>query len=487
MRTLLAITALCVAVCVSSAHAHPPPKAARIVFDASGQAAVLPTNRGLIFGDIPTNTWRMMCGAALGIPLTELPDLAYLADGRLIVATSIGLRVSPDRGCSWEPVPPLGARKVAALVQHPSERNTLFASAEIGGSSTIQVSQDGGARWIQRYAAPAGDVIERLAIAQSMPAHLYGTGRTGTTSHYFLSSSDSGATWEKLILPLEPNETSAALSAVSPRDPNVALVVAFHRNHGLETDPTREPGPDRLLVTRDAGQTWTALMSSVGLESAGFGTDGSTIWLAGADGLFRGAATGALTKFGEAQLVSCVGAQGGKLYACGNYAGFDPLTDGIGISTDEGVSFAKLMAFVDVVQTVSCEPASNTSKVCADLWTDWQLEELVGVKGLSVDSVFPNGIPEAPSLNDAGMMPAAGSSNVSSAGMAGIALTGNQSSNANTAGTGGPSAGANSPAAMSGSGCNAITSRSELPSPLCLVLFAWVFARRARRRDAREL
>jgi hypothetical protein len=45
------------------------------------------------------------------------------------------------------------------------------------------------------------------------------------------------------------------------------------------------------------------------------------------------------------------------------------------------------MAFTDVKQTVACAPDSNTARVCKTLWTDWQVEVLVGVGGAPLESV----------------------------------------------------------------------------------------------------
>lgn len=393
--SVLPIVAFLIAV-EGRAHAHAPPAASRIVFDdASG--AVLVTNRGLIFGDLTSGRWTMMCSNALGIELTEQPDVAFLPDGRLLAATSSGLRATRDRGCAWSSVKPFEMQATSALAQHPMEPRHLYVSAATAGLSVVWETVDGGGQWTQLFSTADGERIERIAIAPSMPARLYASGRgVAASASYLWRSSDAGRSWERLSIPLRAEEKRAVVAAISPGDPGLVVVLAWHVSHGVDTEPV-EPGPDRAIVTRDGGQSWSELTSGVMLQGAGFGVDGTTIWVAGADGLSRSnAAPSGVQRVGRAQLMSCVGAQRGKLYACGNHSGFDPVTDGIGVSTDDGASFSRWMAFTDVRETVACEPASNTARVCADLWTDWQLEELVGVAELPVESVFPNGIPMPP-------------------------------------------------------------------------------------------
>ena len=117
----------CVLLFAPTASAHDPPAISRMVWNAQRDKVVLGTNRGLIFGAPASHSWRMLCSTALGIPLNEEPDLVYLSDGRLLAATTKGLKASADDGCSWSVIAALSA-PVSALTQHPTEPNMLYAA-----------------------------------------------------------------------------------------------------------------------------------------------------------------------------------------------------------------------------------------------------------------------------------------------------------------------------------------------------------------------
>lgn len=384
----------------ASARAHAPPEISRIVWSPDGDRLVLVTNRGLVFKAAQSDSWSMMCGAALGAGAWNEPDLAYLPDGRLLAATAQGLRATADGGCAWRAVAPFENAVAGALAQHPSEPNTLYLGVSAAAGGSIQKSRDGGATWVRDLALADGEIVTRLLFAPTRPTRIYATvelaGSAGSVpSHALLRSSDEDTSWKRFVIPLREAELRARLVAVSPRDPDLLLVLAIAAE--------RESQPDRVLVSRDGGSTFSELWSSLGLRDAGFGADGTTAWIAGDLGLWRSNEDLlAVNPVGMAQLVTCAGAHGDMLYVCGHHSGFDPLHAGVGVSTDNGQTFQRYMAFTEIMNQVACEPNANTALACQSDWTDWRLEILVGLAGAPIESV----------LGDAGMA-AAGSGSAS--------------------------------------------------------------------------
>ena len=374
----------------ASALAHAPPEISRVVWSADGNQMALVTNRGLIFKNAQSGTWSMMCGAALGTgPVSETegwdePEVAYLPDGRLLAATSRGLLATADSGCTWRTVAPFEGQATSALAQHPSEPNTLYVSASGREGSSIQKSRDGGATWARELLLANGEAVTRLLFAPMHPARVYATlalaGPTGGI-HALLRSADAGASWKRSAIPLLAGERFARLVAVSPRDPERLLV--------LVSAAARESQVDRVLVSRDGGETFSDLFASLGLRDAGFGADGASAWIAGDEALWQSdASLSEPTPVGTAQLVTCVGVHAGSLYACGHHSGFDPPGAGLGVSTNGGQTFQRYMAFTDVMKRVSCEPSSDAARMCQADWSDWQLEILVALGGAPIDSVL---------------------------------------------------------------------------------------------------
>jgi hypothetical protein len=394
----------------ASVHAHAPPAVSRVVWSPAGDLIVLVTNRGLIFRAAPSDSWSMMCAAALGTGSVletqswEEPDVAYLPDGRLLAATSMGLRATADGGCSWRAVAPFESAAARALAQHPSEPNTLYLAVSSADGGSIQKTRDGGATWVQDLALARGETVTRLLFAPMAPMRLYATlelagSGGGASAHAVLRWSDADASWKRFTIPLQAGERSTRLVAVSPRDPELLLVLA--------TTAEGESQPDRILVSRDGGQSFSDLWSATGLRDAGFGPDGASVWIAGDEWLWRSDdAMSQLTPVGEAQLVTCVGAHAGSLYVCGHHSGFDPLNAGVGVSADGGQTFQRFMSFTEVTKPVTCEPSSETARACEADWNHWQREILVGLGGAPIEPVQGDaGVADA-SSRDAGAAPA---------------------------------------------------------------------------------
>jgi hypothetical protein len=388
-RALLGLFAL-VGVAASPARAHAPPQVLEVL-EAPGKI-VLVTNRGLLIGTRfePEPDFKMMCSLGLSIGTAERPELALLDDGTMIAATSVGLQRSRD-GCSWEFLSPFEEINASALAQDPSARATLYLAVFLGTEGALFVSHDGAASFEKLI--DTADFVHQLLPAPSQSQRIYSVRQQLTGAGYEVSvSQDAAVTWETRSAPLLSTEGALELLAVSPVDPDFVLA------KGVDDDPVALL-LDRLLVSRDGGRTFESPVSIKLLFDASFSADGSTIWAAGIEGLWRsddGAASFSALP-GPARM-SCVQERDDALLGCGFFAGLSALQDGIGVSSDRGASFRPLLEFTSIVEPVACAEDSPTARACELLWHDWQREIL----GIWDAGVPPIGDTDAGPASDGG-------------------------------------------------------------------------------------
>jgi hypothetical protein len=368
------------------AAAHDPPDVMRIAWvpGASEAAAVFQTNRGFIVGDTQSRSYRWACAEGLALGLGEQPGFVILPGDVWMVATEHGLLTSSDQGCTWSATERFGMQVSSAVEQlsdAPEHVLLTIAGAADGG---LYESRDAGKSWQKRLHLGPDDYVTQIRVAPSDPARIYLNGlvfdeQNDKFSFQLTRSSDAGATWARVYVPLGFDEDQAVLAAVSPSDPDSLLVLA--RNHRWGEVP------DRALYSADAGETYRELARGVKLTGATFSADGAAIVLAGGESLVRiqlDAATPEL--IGMSQMLTCAQPGPGGLYACGHVNRYDPIQYGAAISTDDGVTFSSLMSFTEVMEQVECADQA-VAKQCSDQWIDWQLEILVGLGGAAIDSV----------------------------------------------------------------------------------------------------
>ncbi len=358
------------------AGAHASPHVLDILFRPEGD--VLLTNRGLIFGDAERSDWRLMCNEALGIGTSERPSLVGLEDGGLLVASSRGLSSSIDQGCSWRGVEPFAAVAVPALVADPREPARLYLSAytpDASGLGGVHASDDGGASWQQLTAAGERDYVRSIAVAPSDSGRVYATGQSwdagGTYSYYLASSRDRGLTWERNVVALEPDERELRLLAVSPRDPELLALRAGSNSPASN--------PERLLISRDGGSTFTSPLETTLLSALAFSSAGDKAWAASQDGVFESSdGLASFIRVGDAISMSYVVESDGGLLACGFYTGVGTGDNGIGRRRASGEGFESFMELAHVSAPIACDAASPTATTCAPWWLDWQRELMMG-------------------------------------------------------------------------------------------------------------
>jgi photosystem II stability/assembly factor-like uncharacterized protein len=235
-------------------------------------------------------TWT---SGAQGLGDNPVFDLLATPGGRLWAATRDGLLQSGDGGTSWRPVAGLPPAPVYALAADATGR--IYAGLDDSGPYRQEA---GGDRWT---ALGAGN--EKLATTAVLALTVAPDGATlyaGSGGQGLFASRDAGRTWSAAF----PDAYAPDL-ALDPARP--ATAVASLR--------------DRLVRTRDGGQTWTIvpvpwardevvsllwlqkpdsrLWAGTGRGRVYLSRDGGDTWLEGGDGLPASGGVLALSRAGD--------------------------------------------------------------------------------------------------------------------------------------------------------------------------------------------
>lgn len=387
------------------ASAHAPPLGARVLAGPSGEDEVIVTNRGLVFHDPSTGESSLLCNEALRITTAEIPHVALLGEA-LLVATSSGLRISRDRGCTWQDVGGMQTTNTPALASAPDDPSTVYVASYAADRAGLLVTRDGGKTWTLAVETDAADYVHSLLVAGEGASHVYATltvyAAAAPPAHQLLRSLDGGKSWQRRPLPLGDVDYAAQLAAADPRDPEALVLYTIANSPGLDSS--------RLLVSTDGGDSFTLALERPEIRDANHDAEGQ-LWVAARDGLYRARSNGAaFERVSDASELGCVGAHaGGGVLVCGHYAGVEVARSGVGVSRD-GQRFESLLDFDHVRAPVVCDPGTPTAALCAQPWRDWQVEMLGGAPGAAsgpnaaTGSALPSpsgAIPSAPA-SDAG-------------------------------------------------------------------------------------
>lgn len=336
-------------------------------------AVVIATNRGLIFGDLQTRAFSLLCGAAFDVGTSSAYRTLLLPSGKLLIANSEGLRASVDRGCTFTAAGALTQLSVPSMVQDPATPRRVYVTTSGVGEGGVRVSDDEGETFTTLLEAPDDDFLGSLAIAPSDPLRLYTSAivlhkdtPTFTYSYYVARSVDGGKTWTKAEVALTDDERDVTLLAVNPVRPDELLARATASEPALG---------ERVLYSNDGGRTFSSPITLRSLHAAAFSADGKTAYLGGVDGLWQ--ATDEARTFQQvadtARTSSLLGVSDGLL-AAGYYKGIDARQDGVGFRGASDPGFSRWLDFVEVDEMVSCPAPSTAEARCRADWRDWQSE-----------------------------------------------------------------------------------------------------------------
>jgi MYXO-CTERM domain-containing protein len=366
-----------------------------IVFSSSNDDLVV---LRATFGFLPSydygTTWSWLCEDALGLPPTsnEDPSLALSPNDSLIAGVSLGLLVSPDKGCTWNRQGgPLQGQHIEDLDTHAAAPAAVLAITSTyepdagaeGGPGYVQhifTSPDDGATWSIAGTIDPSAIVTSVAVAPTDAQRIYvsayrGDGATRTASIF--TSLTGGSTWDpEQPIPLDPTmETAAYVAAIDPQNEDLVYIRSEAALEGAPSCASSVAvGSSRLFVSSDGVQTPPHPVFSLPEdEMLGFALspDGSKVYLGGPrTGLY--VASSADLQFANVPQVEpdggtrtihvlCLATHGADLWACSD----EPSGFVAGVSQDDGVTFTPRLHLLGIQGAVSC-PAGTTSSMCTE-------------------------------------------------------------------------------------------------------------------------
>lgn len=347
-----------------------PASNALLVAPGPSRSLVLRATFGLLLSADSGAHWDWVCESAIGYGgpnSVEDPSLGITTSGAILAGLFEGLAVSPDTGCRWAFVGgSLAGQVIIDLVVRPDTPSTALALTSTfagdGGRtafrSQIFVTTDNGKDWVP-YGAPLDPAVqtETVEVAKTDPHRVYVSGERrgdgGLTGSLFVSTDDAQH-WTERPIPLDAStfENGAYVAAVDPTNADRIYVRTSSLTSG------------RLLVTADAGATFTSVYHGGPLLGFALTADGSRVYVGGlADGLHvASSANLAFTKRSSIQL-QCLAVGGATLYACSSeVSGFV-----LGASTNEGASWSPLVHLSTIRGPLAC-PSGTSSAACVAEW-----------------------------------------------------------------------------------------------------------------------
>jgi MYXO-CTERM domain-containing protein len=351
------------------------PESYQIVLPADHpQQIILATNFGLIISDDDGATWTWTCESKATQNGSLYSVAAPPLDRLYSASTLVGLAWSDDGSCTWTSA---GGSLTSVLAtdyfSDPTNTMRVYAFGQLANDDTspyrVVASDDGGKTFGDPlFMAPAGLSLSGVESARADPRTIYVASYVTAGFHPRLQKSiDGGATWTEIDVEPSFGANAFHIIAVDPNDANVVTARVI------------EPTGDSLAISRDGGMTFTKMFTIAGSLTSYVRLDSGTILVAGAlavDGVgFRSTDGGmtftdwAPTTTSDAGVpdvggdggaprpphIRALAARGGKLYAAAKN-----FTDdwALGVSTDEGVTFARLMRYDQVASIRPCAQAT---------------------------------------------------------------------------------------------------------------------------------
>lgn len=371
-------------------------------YPLSGQIAVDPNDPthivtratyGLLQTTDSGKAWKWICETAVGYEDKTDPFVAISKTGAIVVATARGLSISPDLGCTWtRPPGPLGELPAFDLVVARSDPLRVVALAVDADGEHLRLARslDGGATWdYQGAPLPLDFTGFTLELAPSDVQRVYLTGKAGPDhdQNVLQRSTDGGQTWTQL--PLDPSDVAGDfVGAVDPVDPDRLFV---RRNRD---------GDQALLVSADAGKTWTVAFQTQGnLFGFALSPDGQQVAL-GVVGKGAGIWTAdshALQFTARSPIQArCLTWTAQGLYVCADED--DPAAHmTVGVSTDGGGTVVPLHHRKELTP-LQCPVGTRTGNECPKYWS--QAAFVLGIT--QPGQADASGTPATPTHKDSG-------------------------------------------------------------------------------------
>lgn len=327
-------------------------------------------------------SWQWLCAAAFAVdPRFEDPGAVWTRDGRLHVATYLGLRqASATLPCQVDaPEGKLGEGFVIDVSTGPGGERAYALLSDLNDDDILYASTSVPGQF-EALHRNFDLLLGRVRVAPSDPSHLYisaGQVRFAGQPYrtFLLASTDGGRTFERHEFTLEGSENLLLLTAVSPTNPKRVFgeVVGFDGQAALE----------RIVRSDDGGLTWQTVLEAPDARSIAISEDGMTVFVGSTlGGLWRSTNGGARFDLVNPSVhVRCLTWDRGQLYICTNTEldGY-----GLGVSSDRGETVSPRLRFSEITGMAPCASCSTAGFICP-AWTGDVIYDL------ELDAALPEG------------------------------------------------------------------------------------------------
>jgi hypothetical protein len=356
------------------------------------------TTFGLLISHDDGCSFRWVCEQNLGYGGTFDPKYRIAADGTIFATTFSGLRVSRDGGCSFTTATadqPAGAPGRIAdtwidAIDIGPTGEVWVATADGGRTNNLYRSSDGGRTFEPRGLRSQAIWWKSIAIAPARAQRIYATGYqvAGTrpeggqvppTTHVEISD-DDGVHWrESLLAGVRVGATPLAyVLGVDPGNPDVVFLASAGAN---------PPSGDRLYRSADGGVTWSEVLATAGpIRDLAIGPAGILLVATLGAGSFQSSNHGvAFSPVTGAPGLVCAGYHArGDIYGCA--ANWEPDNQAITRSAD-GATWSKVFRFAELAGPIECPAGTPEHDTCGGQWP--ALRQQFGATGPAVCKAPP--------------------------------------------------------------------------------------------------
>jgi hypothetical protein len=334
---------------------------------------MLGTNFGLLVSEDGGASWQWSCerdGNAFGYLYQFGPPARH----RLFALSNQKLVFSDDATCSWQAASGgLDGQAITDAFPDPTNPDRVLAIGFAKAVYGLFASSDGGATFgaAPLTSATGGDSIGGVEIARSAPMTVYLALTTVDTKPKLARSTDGGAHWTVNDLTGSLGMGQLRIVAVDPTDPNLVYLRWLGASY------------QAIAVTRDGGVTATAPLTTGTFNSfvrlpSGTVLVGATIDSGITPVLFRSRDAGlTFQEVDGVPQIRALSQRGGNVYAA-----TDNNADGyaLGVSSDEGTTWQKVVSYSDVQAIVACLRTDATCQASC--------ESLAGVGPMSPGMIW---------------------------------------------------------------------------------------------------
>jgi hypothetical protein len=365
-RIVVALVVLASA--IADAHGLPPMTNGVSFASDDPNSLYVASTFGLLISHDRGCTFYWVCEAKVGYGDPYEPHYAVAHDGTIFATAFTGLRVSRDGGCSFTTATSelavgdpgrIADRFVDAVAL--GSTGDVWAATGAGASNDVYVSHDNGVTFASSGLASSTIRWLSVAVAPSDPTRVYAVGNDNTPAAHLMRRDHAGWTESPLTGVQLSAQPTIVIAAVDSTNPDIVYIISSL------------PSGDRLYRSADGGTTFAdAFTPTLGWIHDVVVRDAQTVYIttmvpAGSVAIGGPAyeSTNGGVSFAPmagAPTLQCLGiAPDGELVGCS--ANWEPDFMSVTRSTD-GMTWSKVWRFVELAGALACP----TEFTCEQSW-----------------------------------------------------------------------------------------------------------------------